>query len=415
MGRLLQFVLVLWLLTSLVLLLRRYANLPLALSFLLSAVSLFVPLLYGQLLTIGKNDVLLSITVLTAILHSPAAKDERFHPMGLAYTTLISIATKTGGLFLLIYVWGLIVWRWWQAYRKKEHYAYLHPAVFGAANGLMFSGGLWVIRNLIRMGTPLSPEVTSFSATTLAANLTNRLLYQSGVESIVLLIVAGYVLAITVFLWLDKRFGWRVALLMVMITLSFITTPLSAFHTPDRTVLHVEWRYVLHGLLWGYVALIALASTLILSIWREMTHSFAHKLVVLLVLLMGMSGIIWAFNVPERVGYDEANYRVALIDPYPESDDQYDSVYDYVRQEIREGVIYIEKVEPFYLMYNNPRITTTYGTLYPLGLSGRFEPPLPDYAMSGAGHTLTFDKLPGDYQWELIYEDYTGKIFRRVP
>jgi hypothetical protein len=29
------------------------------------------------------------------------------------------------------------------------------------------------------------------------------------------------------------------------------------------------------------LSVIALASTLILSIWREMTHSFAHKLVVL--------------------------------------------------------------------------------------------------------------------------------------
>lgn len=410
-----QFVLVLWLLTTLVLLLRRYAKLPLALSFLLSAVTLFIPLLYGQLLTIGKNDVLLSITVLSAILHSSAASDERFHPMGLAYATLISIATKTGGLFVLIYLWGLILWRWWQSYQKKQHYQYLHPAIFGAAIGLMFPGGLWVIRNLIRMGTVLSPEITSFAETTIATNLSNSLLYQSGSESIILIIAAAYVGAITIFLWLNQHFGWRVSLLLVMITLSFMTTPLSAFHTPQSTVLHVEWRYVLHGALWGYVALIGLGATLILSIWREMTDTFNHQVLMLLVLIIGISSVLWVFDVPAHIGYDEANYRQVLVDPYPESDAEYNSIYDYVRQEISEGTIYIEALEPFFLIYPNADITVTQGTLYPLGLSGRFDVPTPDYAMTSASHTLTFDKLPGDYQWELIYEDSTGRVFRRVP
>ncbi|MDQ7024703.1 MAG: hypothetical protein Q9P44_04010 [Anaerolineae bacterium] len=412
---LLQFVLVLWLLTTLVLLLRRYAKLPLALSFLLSAAFLFVPLLYGQLLTIGKNDVLLSITVLTAILHSSAASDERFHPMGLAYATLISIATKTGGLFVLVYLWGLILWRWWQAYQKKQHYDYLHPAIFAAALGLMFPGGLWVIRNLIRMGAVLSPEISSFTETTIATNLNNALLYQSGTESIALMIAAAYVVALTIFLWLNQRFRWRVALLLVMITLSFMTTPLSAFHTPQSTVLRVEWRYVLHGALWGYVVLIGLGATLIVSIWREMTDSFNHKAMVVLVLIIGIGGVLWIFDVPTQINTDEATYRQALIDPYPESDAEYDSIYDYVRQEISMGTIFIESLEPFFLMYPNADITVTQGTLYPLGLSGRFDVPTPDYAMTTASHTLTFDKLPNDYQWEVIYEDSTGRIFRRVP
>jgi hypothetical protein len=411
----LQFLLVLWLLTTLVLLLRRYAQLPIVLAFIIGTGMLFVPPLYGQLLTIGKNDVLVGISVLAAVLHSSAAADKRFHPFGLAFATMISIATKTSGVFVLVYLWVLILWDWWQAYQKQQHKAYLHPAIFAATIGLMFPGGFWVLRNVFRMGSILSPELASFPQTTILSNLTHPLLYQSGIESIVLLIAVGYVLAITVFLWLNHRFGWRVALLILVLALGFMATPLSAFHTPQREVLHVEWRYVLHGLLIGYVMLIGLATALVKHIWHQMTNGLVKEVLLIQVSIVGIIAILWLFDIPTKVGYDRANYHHALIDPYPDTDARYDSVYDYVRQEIDSGVIYVERIEPFFLVYPNPHITTTYGTLYPLGLSGRFDFPTPDYAMAAASHEFMFDKLPGDFEWELIYEDRTGRIYRRVP
>jgi hypothetical protein len=66
-------------------------------------------------------------------------------------------------------------------------------------------------------------------------------------------------------------------------------------------------------------------------------------------------------------------------------------------------------------MYPNPHITATQGTLYPLGLAEPFEAPIPDYAVTSLIFDIPDDNFLKTFVWELIYQDGTGRVYRRVP
>jgi hypothetical protein len=393
--------LLIWL--TLALLLSRYAAMPLALALFLSVLLFFIPGFYSLILTVGKNDGCLSLTILIAILHAPIP-NRHVHPIGLAYATMLSLATKATGLYILFYLWGLVLFFWWQTRREGKAKGYLNPAIFGLCLALMFTGGLWVIRNYWLMGEILTVEVRSFFVTSLGANLLHPSLYNSGRESFLLLLALIAVLGIAAICL--KRFGWTMTFLLLVIAGTFILTPLTAFLTVQKLVMIVQWRFVLHGLL-----LLALLSMALL--WPYL----ASKVLAWSRILAGLSliitiGLVLILNPFELLSYD-ASRTEQFIDPNGTAP----SVYDEVAR-LESGILYMQNGDWFALSYANPNITVTQGTRYPLGRGDIYPAPVPDYAFFIPGERRpepSFDNLGTSYNWELIYEDATGQLYRRLP
>lgn len=412
---LVQAMTVLLLVLTFALLLSRYASFPLSLSLAMGVTLLFVPYFYGIVLLIGKNDLLLTTMVLVAVLHAPIGiEDRRWHPLGLAYATMIAIATKATGVYLLGFLWLLVLWHWWQAYQAGHAARFLHPAVFVLSLVLMFPGGLWVIRNVLMMGQLVSPEIASFSVTSIAANLTNPLLYSSGSEST--LLIVGFVAAagMLILLIVTRRFAWDVALFWLVLILAFAITPLGAFHTPQSTTLHVEWRYALHVPMLGLVLLLVLLAPLILRVYRLIQQQRVLRYTAAASVLLGVGGMVILLNPTLLFSLDGERSRILVDTFHPKPDAPYDSVVDYAQQEIDRGAIFVAHIPWYYLMVNKPEISIQSEVSYPLGLPPLQEPPAPDYAVLHRWALRRDAAPPAAYEWELIYEDRTGEVYRRV-
>lgn len=399
-----------WLTISLLLL--RYTKMPLIFSLLISLILCFVPFLYSALLLVGKNDILLSLTVLMAILHAPVG-NKRFHPLGLAFATMMSLATKVTGLYVLFYLWGLVLWHWWQAYREKQFSSYLSPYIFAATIAIMFPGGLWVIRNYLLMRELFTTEVASFFHTSIGANLTNPALYNSGSESLWLLGGLGLLVVVMVFVWRDSRLYWSMVGVLAMIAATFIITPLGAFHVTQPNRLHLEWRYVFHGIVLLEILIVVLLSGTILRIYQNVVknHLYINALSALILIMTFI--VLAGLGFTDLLSYDAERSKI-LLDPYGSEQ----SIYDYARTELESGIVYVERVKPFYVMYGNPNLIAIEGYKYPLGRADIYEEPIPDYVLFVPTRRVpepTLSGLTSIYEWELIYEDETGQIYRRLP
>lgn len=398
------------------LLLLRYARFPLELGLASAVGMLFLPMLYGQVLLVGKNDVMLSTMVLIFILHAPVGAGKRGpHILGMAYATMIAIATKATGVTLLAPLWVLLLWRWWNAYRAGKAVPFLHPLVFVLSLLLMFPGGLWVIRNYLMMGRLVSPEIESFSVTTIAANLGNPLLYTSGDESMWLLLGAAAALVVFLLVLFTRRIGWELALVWAAMVAAFAITPLGAFHTPLSTTLHVEWRYALHLPMLGAVFLLAVIAPLLLRLYeatlqRRTLRYLASGFVLL--------GAVWGLILLEPANLFSLSAQRARIlteQHPPRPDAPYDSIIEYAQSEITEGTVYVANIPWYYLLITSPGLTLQQTVSFPLGLPPLEEPSAPDYAVlhrRAVNHGVV---PPQGYEWELIYEDDTGQVYRRLP
>ncbi|MCA9912132.1 MAG: hypothetical protein KC496_02230, partial [Anaerolineae bacterium] len=206
-----------------------------------------------------------------------------------------------------------------------------------------------------------------------------------------------------------------VALFWLMLILAFAITPLGAFHTPQSTTLHVEWRYALHIPMLGLVLLVVLLAPLILRIYQAVQRQTFWRYAASSLVIAGAVGAILILNPVTLFSLDVERSHI-LVEPFqPKPDAAYDSVVDYVQQEIDRGVIFVAHIPWYYLMVNKPDITVLAEVSYPLGLPSLELPPAPDYAVLHRWAIRRNVTPPAAYQWELIYEDRTGQVYRRVP
>lgn len=401
-------------------LLQQFIDLPALPVLMLALGILFMPSIYPLVLPIGKNDLLLSAAVLVAILHSPVVrKDRRFHPFGLAFATFIAIATKATGLFILVFLWLTVLFFWWQAYRNNKASDYLSPMILILSLVLMFPGGLWVIRNYGVMGQVLSPEIQSFFETSIAANIRNPDFYANSAQVLDLFGRIIITLAIVIAWWIFVKRDVLLFSLVVVIWLTFLYTPLTAFLTPQHVHTAIQWRFVLHGMIFVCILGTVLFAPILLRIYERIRKSNILLLAIIISLAIGTVGLLWGVGIQFPFYYD-ATLAQKLNEPAGNktSNAAYADIYEYVQAEIREGVIYAEQAEWYYLAYPNENIRVTNGTLYPLGLPEAASVPPPDYAVFAERFGRTepqFPNLSETYQWELIYEDTTGQVYKRIP
>lgn len=407
---------------------RRYTGLSVGLCLLATlAITLFPPL-HSMLLIVGKNDILLSLTLLIAILHAPLGHAPRaWHPYGLAFATLISLSVKASGFIVLLYLWLLVLYRWWQAYRAGYARSYLHPATFALLIAIMFPCGLWVIRNLIMMGNVFSPEVSLMFGGSIAANLSNAALYTSGAESMWLLIIAAITMSAIIGTAFVGYYTQQTSLdlwtsgLIALMWLAFVITPLGAFHTSQSPAPHIEWRYTPHLFMFLFVVGLALLQPLILPLYQRINAQSVLRWAAIAALAIGGVGLAIVIDLREALTLNPDHQRI-LQTPYEVAvgRDGYASGYDYVQQNLHDVVIYYNVAERYYLYGDNYSNTFTPGYFYPLGNPDAVTPPVPDYA-AFIGYTpqhlqfMSFAPLRADYAWQLIYDDDVSRIYRRTP
>ena len=389
-------------------LIMRYGHLSIDVSLLLALAICFMPIIFPQMMNVGKNDTLLSLTVLMAILHAPMG-DEHFHPIGLAFATMLSLATKATGLYILFYLWGLVMLNWYRHFRNNNWRDYLHPAMFLLLIALMFPGGFWVIRNYLVLDNLFTWEITTFFQTSIFSNLDNSALYNSP-RSYSLFNAGGFIIVAMVASLLNKRMGWQMAGLLLVIALTFAITPLSAFLTINNLdYLDVQWRFVLHGVVMLWLIAIVVVSPIINWIYARVVSRNVLQYLASGFLIMATILLLIGIGVDDLFSYN-VNQWERMEDPTL----QENSIYD-VLETLDPGTVYVENVSWLALLIRNPELRLT-ELRYPLGQSHVY--PVPDVDYIAFVDIYSDEPLAQIYQteqWELIYEHETGRIYRRVP
>jgi hypothetical protein len=396
------------------LLIRRYTPFSGVLSFAIAIGILFIPMVYSLVMLVGKNDLLLSTMVLGGILHAPVQPKRTamsWHILGLAYCTLIAVSTKASGVIVLGGVWLWMLWLWFSAYRKQQARAFLAPFVFVISVLLMLPSTFWLVRNIIMMRRIVSPEVSSFSVTSLFANWNNPLVYNSGSESLTLFLAVAITIGVLLLLLWRKHLTTSIVLLVGVMWVGFITSPLSAFHTPQSSVLHIEWRYALH--LWIYLIVLGLvsASELIEIAYRWVIERRALAWAGIIT-VVGMTGLaIITFGTDTLFQqYERRLYS------YQGSPRQTSQVYEYVQENIINATIWYEGAEHLWLYGQNFSNRPIEGRKYPLGMPEITPYPVPDYAVIYNQIGLANEQrwLGTTYNWEVVWQDEFYTVYKRI-
>lgn len=392
---------------TIALLMMRYARLPLHMSLLLAILLCFSPILFPQLMTVGKNDSLLTVTILMAVLHAPIG-DKRFHPLALAFATMLSLATKTTGVIVLFYLWGLVMLNWGFHWRNNTWRDYLHPSTFALVIALMFPGGLWVIRNYLVMGDVISSEISAFFQTSIFANLSNPNLYNSG-DSASLLFVAVLVIVLSVATLFYKHLRWQWALLLLVVVLSFMITPLSAFLTTlDLDYLDVQWRFVLYGIVLVLVTILALIAPILRYIYAWVTERTIFNRLASIGLIASACILIILIGINDIFGYDSSHWD-KIIDPTLQDNSIYDEL-----SRLEPSTIYMQNLSWLAIYLNNPDLVIT-ELSFPLGLAEIY--PVPEIDYIAFLQRFSFETISYDYnpdEWELVFNDSVYFLYRRI-
>jgi hypothetical protein len=405
---------------TVVLLLRRYTRLPLE-WLLLGSVSLFFyPDLYSQLLVIGKNDLFLSAALLAALLHSPLNRrnsDTSAHVYGLAFCTVIATCVKANGAVIPGLLWLLTLYYWWQAYRAQSPAPYLKWRDFGIALLLMLPAVFWLIRNIGIMGRLFSPEVSSFFGGSILANLGDMRLYTSGADSTALIVLTLWLVILVALVFISRRFTPALPLLLLILWGLFVITPLGAFHTTEKTMLHIEWRYTTHTFLLMAVVCIVLLENIFTRLLRR---AEAYPRLMAAGVALGCLGVLLVLN-PVRLMSINPDHTLRWQDPYAGAvgTQGYRSGYDYVKREIRDSTIIYNGGLAFYLYDADFTNTIRSTEQFPLGMPDLLPRRMPDYFVYFNPRNELFGSLQPRFQryedvaFELVYEDEYAEVYRR--
>lgn len=393
---------------TLYLLLRRYTSLPDAVLLLAALAILFVPFVYSQVLLVGKNDLLLSVALLAAVLHaplSPRRADVAMHPLALAYATLLAMSVKASGVYVLAFLWLLVLWQMWRTYRTKG--ADLHAVAALPLSALIIApAGLWLVRNWLLMGSVFSPEIASFFGGSIAANLGNPLLYSAGDETLAFLLVNAGVVGALVLLMVLPGWSWRVAALLLVCWLTFFVTPLSAFHTPQSTTPHIEWRYTLHTVIFLLLLALVLLQTPLHHLYRWVVARRTLYRLGIAGLLLVCTLLLWRFDLPARLNKPPQLYAPDANEP----------LYRFVRENT-QGTVFYAGFQPFYLYAADYSQRFTPGAVHPLGAADAVAHPTWDEIDYAVLTEQRYQATVARWQqgWQPIYADAQGRVFRRQP
>jgi len=358
---------------------------------------------------IGKNDLFLAMGVLAALVHAPLGREassSRLHFPGLVFATLLVLATKPAGMFVVTPLWFPVIWGWVKSWRELRRLPWQEVAL---AAVLIIPGGLWVVRNLIVIGTIFPEGVWVMNEWSMANNLTNPFFYQHLPRNLIFLMgMLGVTWLFT--LWKGVP-GWRISLAFSILVVAFFFTPESGFQKTTQEPTRTAWRLGIAVVGYEVVVILTLLSGAVNRILKWADRQWLGRAGLAGAAIVLTLGLVW--NARGRLALNPFN-EIVLRDEFrqPVGVDGYHSAYDYVQRNIRNSVIEITG-GVFYYMYG-PGFTNTPTKLqYPLGRADRVVHPEPEYQVI-IPHGDPFDpSAEWRARWKLIYQDPEGLVFIR--
>ncbi|PWH16799.1 MAG: hypothetical protein DDG60_03520 [Anaerolineae bacterium] len=393
----------------------RFTRLPygllLFIAVLLSLSRLYLPgnetnlwwILWPQISLIGKNDLLLGALLLAITLFTPTDENQSHsHLLGLAVTSMLAVSVKPNAVLLIVFAWVTSFFfmlrhqGWQQALFKHAHYALL-----------VLPGVLWAIRNLVAMNSLFKASAARLSSWSIAANLSNPYFYEHLSTQFYLMLGIATLSILAAWIWPKMRLP---SVLGFMLLLTFALTPASAFLGNNQQPAQIAWRFAVGLLAYQAVLLLLVLQPVISKIYQWVTAHWGFTLVaVILVISLGAFGV-WRNR--QLLQYRPSGDLV-LRDQFEQAvgSHGYFSAYDYVQKNVHQSVVIVENGLPFYL-YDRPftnSVTRSRDADYFVAFQTAWLTGRP------AGYPEMIQQPEFTQQWELVYEDSQGRVYKRKP
>ncbi len=369
-------------------------------------------ILLDQVYMIGKNDLFLAVGVLAALVHAPVGRQgggaaaHRAHLPGLTYATLLVLASKPAGMFVVAPLWLPLLWSWWQGWRQAGRFP-AREVAFAAA--LILPGGMWIVRNLLIIHTIFPEGVWVMNQWSIANNLTNPFFYAHLPRNFIFLL-GVLALALVSFAW-RRRPGWRVMLSFVLLLVAFIFTPESGFQKTTQEPTRVAWRLGVALVVYELVVLGVIFEGAIQRGLDWLRGRRAAWIGLVGLALLGSLGVVWGSR--GQLVLNPEN-DIVLRDEFREAVgvDGYHSPYDFVQRNIHNSIVEING-GVFYYIYGPGYSNRPTKGQYPLGRANMLPQLDPQYYVV-IPHGDAFPTSPAwDAKWKLIYQDAQGLVFER--
>lgn len=364
--------------------------------------------------TIGKNDLFLSTAQLSLIVFALIPYKKKIDDwilIGCSLASMISLSIKPNSIFLVIPLLLMKIFDYINKERDQkgpQTHFWMNKEVWKTiliVFVLIIPGVLWSLRNLLSMGRLFSDEVMQLSAWSIAANIANPNFYNYIPTNLIILTGILITGIIGSYFWRkDLRLATFIYLLLF---LAFISTPVSGFFKRTDVPTLVNWRFAETLLAFAFIYLLAW----IARPWDSMLKIFRHStwmqtgFSIFVVIISG-----WLlFTQADKMQWKPEN-EIILHDQFiePVGTDGYRSAYDFIQQNIRDSVIWVENGLPYYV----------YGPGFTNSITRKTSP---DYLL--IIHTDWFGEgrfwMPSylnetklKQRFELIYQDGQGSVYQ---
>lgn len=364
--------------------------------------------------TIGKNDLLLSAAQLSLIVFALIPhKNIKDHWIlfGCSLAGMIALSIKPNSIFLVtpLLIMKILDYikmernqKGWvaQFWKNKKGWKTILIAL-----ALMIPGILWSLRNLLSMGRLFSDGVMQLADWSIIANIANPNFYNYIPKN--LIIITGILMAgiIASNFW---RKDLRLAtFIYFLLFLAFISTPVSGFFKRTDVPTQINWRFAETLLAFVFIYLLAWIARPLGSMRKIFRRSLWLQtgLSLLVVIISG-----WLiFTQADKLQWKPEN-EIILHDQFtePVGTNGYRSAYDFIQQNIRDSVIWVENGLPYYVY--GPGFTNT--------ISRKTSP---DYLLIihtdwfGEGRFIMpsyLNETRLQQRFKLIYQDGQGSVYQ---
>jgi hypothetical protein len=411
----------LFLLLSLWLLANRYTNISSAVLFFLCNLLLLSGLLKIDsniwwifkylIFTIGKNDLFLGACTLALLLFAPIGIPSNRHQMftpGVVMTSVIILSTKLNGLIIVGFIWLVILIEWLKNSRTKQHIRF-SLQTFIISMLITMTGLLWMLRNLIADKAIYSSNLATLQSRSIASNLTNPCFYNH-IELAIIILLAILAIAIIMLFW-RKRMSWTLVAAYLILIINFSIGGPTAFVGSTQVPAQISWRFGVNLLAYAFLLLLVLFDPIIHWIYRWILSRLFIQIacIVLVITICGM--VTW-----QEHGFLKYNPHGihTLKDQFHKNvgAQGYYSAYDYIRQNIRNSIIYVENGLPYYVY--GPGFTNSVSRQESADYLVVFQTDWSSSDYAVLGYSDSYETQDWNSKWILIYQDSQGRVYQRA-
>jgi len=369
----------------------RYLNFPsgtLLLATILVILSGFLPVynpwyfIHYLPYTIGKNDLFLSAITIAAIIFVPFSNRKKIDWIGLGLSSGLAMSIKPNSALILLFLWG---YAFYKNKLESVNYSQIYQGV-----GLAILGCSWIIRNLIGIGRLFSVNSMKLSKFSIWSNITNHKFYLNIPKSFQFSIIFSFIFGLLIIF--NKTHLSCLDLYLLLVALfSFIITPASS---PPGNPSVVVWRFGLVFLFLQFIYFIAIFEPLGYQAIQLITKSRWSTFFISILILF--TSIIF-FHAYDEVLIRKPSHAKKIENYYSISNQNYQSVFDYIDHNIHNSIVWIEGA-PHYYAYDDEFSNTV--------------------SRSEMAHFIVLvDKSPDEMwfdinKWPIVYQDSRGSIYK---